>query len=401
MKIGIVSNLYPPYVRGGAEYVVVRTVEKLIEQGEDIFVITSCPKERALGLECFRNASERIYYFFPKNLYYLLDDYKHYVPVRLLWHIIDGFSRYGAKNTTEVLKKENPDVVFTHNLKGIGLRIPLAIQKFGTPHIHVVHDLQLIYPSGLLFIGQEKKSILVRPIYSAYQKVCSYLMGQPDLVIFPSEYLRKTYLEKGFFKHSRIRVMQNPAPDNIRSARIYRENKALNLLFIGQLEYHKGIQFLIEAFKKLDIKANLIIAGEGTLRNYVELEAEKNKNITYLGYIAVEQMMECFGAADALVVPSLCYENSPTVIYEALAAGVPVVASEIGGVGELVENGRNGFLFKPEDETDFLRAVHDVVTSRQKFIETQDDIRKTVEPFALDKYAKDLVKHAEDVIAQK
>ena len=170
MKIGIVSNLYPPYVRGGAEYVVVRTVEKLIEQGEDIFVITSCPKERALGLECFRNASERIYYFFPKNLYYLLDDYKHYVPVRLLWHIIDGFSRYGAKNTTEVLKKENPDVVFTHNLKGIGLRIPLAIQKFGTPHIHVVHDLQLIYPSGLLFIGQEKKSILVRPIYSAYQK---------------------------------------------------------------------------------------------------------------------------------------------------------------------------------------------------------------------------------------
>lgn len=391
MKIGIVTNLYPPYVRGGAEIVAVRTVEELMSRGHDVFVITAGPKNKYPdGPRLSPTAIERVYRFFPRNVYFVLDDYKHSWPVRLIWHIWDAFCFHGKEITEDILEHEKPDVVITHNLKGMGLRIPQGIQKMGIPHIHLMHDLQLIYPSGLLFAGEERIPWHTKPFYWVYRQVCKWALGQPDHVIFPSRFLRREYEKHGFFKKTTRTIMPNPAPNFTAIERGKRLKPALQLLFVGQLESHKGIHFLIDMVKKLDGRVHLIIAGEGRDKDRIEAESTDSPHITYLGYIALDQLIDCFSFADALVVPSLCYENSPTVIYESLQAGVPVIASDIGGVGELVKHGENGFLFTPESEEAFIAAIDALDASKDEFIHRQRDIAETVRKYALPKYVNKL-----------
>lgn len=389
MKIGIISNLYPPFARGGAENVVVRTVESLLENHHDVFVISTRPSHKKRVQMRAVDSTERVYRFFPRNIYHILDDYKHPWPVRLLWHVIDAL--YAAKRQIgEVLAHEDPEVIITHNLKGIGLGIPRKIQQRGITHVHIVHDLQLIYPSGLLFAGQEAIPWYKNIFYKMYRRVCRRQFGTPDLVIFPSNYLKDVYLREGFFKHTRVEVMPNPAPRFAPVARGEVQGP-LKLLFVGQIEDHKGITFLLDAFEKMSEDTRLIIAGEGTLSAKVNARSEKNKRITSLGFISLEQLINCFGIVDALVVPSLCYENSPTVIYESLQAGVPVLAANIGGVGELVQDGQNGFLFEPGFETDLLRVVGQLRNRRKEFASAQESIQKTVAPYDLELYTQRLL----------
>ena len=210
MKIGIVTNLYPPHARGGAENVIVRTVEQLLSMGHDIFVITGQPKEKGVETSLGKVSIERVYRFFPSNVYFTLDDYKHRWPIRLFWHIIDAFSSSGANAVKTILADEKPDVVITHNLKGIGLRIPEAIQGMGIPHVHIMHDLQLVIPSGLRMFGQEKEPWYARPGYLAYRAICRARLGKPSMVISPSQFLIDEYKKVGFFKEPDVRFMPNP-----------------------------------------------------------------------------------------------------------------------------------------------------------------------------------------------
>lgn len=398
MKIGIISNLYPPYQRGGAEYVVVRTVEALIDMGHDVFVISGRPSKKSNQMEFDNNTSERIYRFFPWNLYFLLNDHKFPWPVRLVWHMIDALCSCGSRRVARILEEEEPDVIITHNLKGLGLRIPQAIQKQGISHVHVMHDLQLLIPSGLLISGLEHKTFVTRAGYGIYRMICRWAFKQPDLVLFPSHYLQAQYDLAGFFPGAERLVMQNPAPDFKPVTRTVRTPGPVRLLFVGQLEEHKGIGFLLDVFETLEVPAQLIIAGEGTMRDEIKRRAKLDKRISYLGYISTSQLVNCLGVADALVVPSLCYENSPTVIYEALEAGIPVLASDIGGVGELVQDGRNGYLFQPGSIQDAIEKITIMDEKKDLYFRGQEDIRRTVAPYALKMYAQTLVKKLEDII---
>lgn len=388
MKIGIISNLYPPYTRGGAEMVVTKTVGALTSLGHDLFVISAQP--RRLGKKITEDRSsgaERIYRFYPRNIYFTLDDFHHSVPVRALWHLIDLFSPRAGESVATICDWERPDVVITHNLKGLGLSVPRALQRNGIPHVHVVHDLQLIRPSGLLFFGSEQPWWWMRPLLALYKFACRVQMGRPDVVIFPSHYLEQAYREAGFFRHSHVRVMPNPAPSFAVEKKPRAVGGPLKLAFAGQLGEHKGVSFLLHAFASLPFDARLYIAGDGPLRKVVERAAEKNKNITYLGYLPNEELSKVFEVADAVIVPSLCYENSPTVIYEALYAGVPVIASRIGGVGELIHEGRSGLLFTPGDRAALVQAVQQVKDAREDFASRREEIQASVADYSLDRYA--------------
>lgn len=398
MKIGIITNLYPPYARGGAENVIVRTVTQLVEEGHDVFVITGQPKGRPLTLD--RAASERIYRFFSPNLYFTLDDHKHRWFVRLFWHIIDAFSPYAGKTVGSILDDEKPDVVFTHNLKGLGLTTSRAIQSRRIPHIHVLHDLQLIIPSGLLLPGKEYLLKTYWPAYAVYRAVCRLMFGKPDLVISPSQFIVDQYTRYGFFSGVPLLMQPNPTPNFRMVERHERSGGPLKLLFVGQLGTHKGVRFLLDTFTKVPGDVQLLIVGEGPLADVVRARAEKDKRISHLGYMPPEELMKCYSVADALVVPSLCYENSPTVIYEALNAGIPVLASRIGGVGELIREGESGYLFAPGSEDGLLHAIAELAAHRGGFAATRGAIRATVAPFALDKYANRMLDLANEAIAK-
>ncbi len=401
MKIGIITNLYPPHTRGGAENIIVRTVGQLLAMGHDIFVITGQPKHKGKQVCIDRSSTERVYRFFPKNLYFILDDYLHPKFIRLFWHIIDTFSPQSSGVVAKILADERPDVVITHNLKGLGISLPRVIRAAGMPYIHVLHDLQLVYPSGLLIVDQERLPWWAIPAHRTYQYLCRQRIGNPDLVISPSEYLKTAYLEAGFFSDTKIRVLRNPPPAISSPRSLQRQPGPLRLFYVGQLADHKGIEFLLRAYTKLTQDRRLLIVGDGPLRLVVEAAVAHDSSIRYLGYMPAGELSKFFSTVDAVVVPSLCYENSPTVIYEALNAGLPVIASRIGGVGELVQDGVSGYLFKAGHEQDFIRAVDELDFHKEQLIAGGDKIRATVADFALDKYAERLVEIMESLVQKR
>src|SRR6056297_218960 len=104
MKICLISNLYEPYTRGGAENVVKTMAEGLKARGEDVLVISTKPKS---GLKQKIEAGIRIYRFKPLNIFYYINDHKWPFFIRIFWHIFDLFNFFAAKTVKKILQKEN------------------------------------------------------------------------------------------------------------------------------------------------------------------------------------------------------------------------------------------------------------------------------------------------------
>lgn len=123
------------------------------------------------------------------------------------------------------------------------------------------------------------------------------------------------------------------------------------ILFAGRLSREKGVEILKAAATQLDRAID--VAGEGPLRD--GLEGVPNLNL--LGTLPGAEVQARMARAAALVVPSLWYEGLPMVVAEAFAAGTPVIASRIGALADLVEDGVTGLLVTPGDPADLARAM--------------------------------------------
>ncbi|MDQ3238487.1 MAG: glycosyltransferase, partial [Actinomycetota bacterium] len=152
--------------------------------------------------------------------------------------------------------------------------------------------------------------------------------------------------------------------------------------FMGGLVRHKGVHNLVKAFRlnPRDMKAELKIYGdpERAPEYFSEIEdlAGDDPRIIFPGAFEGAKVGEVLPEIDVLVVPSAWYENTPLVVYEAFASGTPVVATNLGGLSEVIEHGKNGLLFAVDD-------VEDMSTQLTRFLEEPDLIsrlREGIEP---------------------
>lgn len=138
--------------------------------------------------------------------------------------------------------------------------------------------------------------------------------------------------------------------NNINSLDI--ESNSRVILFSGRLVESKGIHILIKSFKKIQEKYDnvyLIITGGGKLESYVEKMSIKNEKIKFLGYISREKQLNILNNASLFAAPSTYPDACPTSILEAMALGVPVVSTNIGGIPELIIENKTGLMVNPND----------------------------------------------------
>lgn len=127
--------------------------------------------------------------------------------------------------------------------------------------------------------------------------------------------------------------------------------------FAGRLSSEKGIATLLSAWDRLnDSSISLKVAGDGPLRDQVARRAGLGR-IEYLGALSRNEVQAIMRRAAFLVFPSVCYENFPLSIVEAFASGVPVVASGMGAMAEIIEDRRTGLHFRPGDPEDLATKV--------------------------------------------
>lgn len=392
MKICLISNLYPPISRGGAEKVAERVARGLRSSGQEVFVISTKPWDgwKSLKPVAVDENGIKVYRFYPMNIFYYLNDFKHGVFSRVIWHFFDMFNCQSARAVKNILCVEKPDLVLTHNLMGIGFKIPRAIRGLGIKYIHTLHDVQLAVSSGLIISGQEKNWEQRTWLRKIYEAACRRLFNSPDVIVSPSKWLVEFYASKGFFKKSKKVVLPNPV-ERVYPAGIPMDNSILKLLYLGQIEEHKGILFLVDVLKNLDVDFKLHIAGDGTkMEELKKIVGDDNRFVVH-GKLNSEEVVKIFNLVDLTVVPSQCYENSPSVIYESLAAGVPVLAAKIGGVAELVHDGENGFTFAAGNAEDLVCVLEQAAGSRDELQKMRQAAAKSVENFGIENYINRLL----------
>lgn len=185
-----------------------------------------------------------------------------------------------------------------------------------------------------------------------------------DCFIAPSQFMKRKLIAYGVPEEKIVFCQYG-----IETQRFVAVKKAdpptLKFCFIGTLLPAKGIDLLIRAFKDLGQKntalyiygKNVGYAGYEGFFAKLKNTAAEDKRIHFMGEIENNKIASVYAGIDVLIVPSIWYENAPLVIMEALASHIPVLASRIGGIPELIKEGSNGLLFDPRNRDDLRRKL--------------------------------------------
>ena len=193
-------------------------------------------------------------------------------------------------------------------------------------------------------------------------------VNSSDLVLAPSRLMKELLVRNGINPRLvRVTAYGIDTSRIPRSASERKEKGPLRVSFIGTLAPHKGCDLLIRAFRRLPRHASAVLAIHGPSTGFESFGerlarlAGGDRRIVFHGAFPPERVGDVLSRTDVLVVPSRWYENTPVVIYQAFAAGVPVVATNLGGMSEVVEHGRNGLLFQLDDVAGLERQLRRLV----------------------------------------
>ncbi|MGE0141800.1 MAG: glycosyltransferase family 4 protein [Planctomycetota bacterium] len=180
-------------------------------------------------------------------------------------------------------------------------------------------------------------------------------LARAHAVIAPSHFLAKTFVDNGFSAERITVIPYGLDPMRVVREAVDRPRAPLRIAFAGVFSPWKSPDVVIRAVRAIDSDLRLDLWGndrEQAFADYIarcRRLAADDPRIAFRGTFDESRRNAVLAETDVLVVPSTWYENTPFVMLEAFAAGVPVVASDLGGMSELVQPGRNGFLFPAGD----------------------------------------------------
>ena len=269
-----------------------------------------------------------------------------------------------AHDLAELIRRFRPDVIHAHNtVPLISPSLYWAAERAGVPVVQTLHNFRLMCLNALFLregkvcedcMGHLPWRGVARACYRGSRAASAALAGMLTLhrglgtyrnkvarYIALNGFCRDKFIEGGL-PAERVVVKPNfvdfAAPEpGLRSG----------LLFVGRLSAEKGVATLAAAMARLPAVA-LRVAGDGPEAGLLDGVA----GIARLGSLAGERVRQEMSRAAALVVPSIWYENFPRTIVEAFACGLPVIASRIGALADIVRDGETGLLFEPGSSRD-------------------------------------------------
>jgi glycosyltransferase involved in cell wall biosynthesis len=272
-----------------------------------------------------------------------------------------------------LIQQTRPDVMHVHNtMPLISPAIYHAAHAEGVPVVQTLHNFRLICPKAdLLRDGKVCEACVGTWTYwpgvvhrcyrgsrMATAAVAAMILSHTvlrtwtskiDHYIAMSEFMRRKYVQAGW-PANKITVKPNffdYAPDA-------RRDRGEYVLFAGRLSEEKGIKTLLGALDRMSKPPRVKIVGEGPL---MPENLESHSNVEWLGYLPRGRVIELMQGASVLIFPSEWYEGCPLTIIEAFATGLPVIASRLGNMAEMVTDGVTGRLFGPTDSADLATVI--------------------------------------------
>jgi glycosyltransferase involved in cell wall biosynthesis len=273
-------------------------------------------------------------------------------------------SSEAVRRIGELIDRTRPDIVHCHNIyHQLTPSIIRAAKKRGVPVVLTLHDYKPVCPvytrlrngevcsecldgkfSNVIKHRCAEGSLAKSAILFAEAQVQRLLKSYEmvDAFIAPSDFMGAAVTQKRFPREQVVVIHNGIDCDAVTPG----ADDEGYVLYLGRLSSEKGVGTLLEAHAGIADRVRLEIAGTGPMEQ--QLRA-KYPSATYLGYLSGDALESKIRNAAAVVVPSEWYENCPMSVLEAMAFGKPVIASNIGGIPELVVHEETGLLFPPGD----------------------------------------------------
>jgi glycosyltransferase involved in cell wall biosynthesis len=285
------------------------------------------------------------------------------------------YSRGSRAQVEKEIRLFHPEIVHIHNcFPLLSPSVYYACRAAGVPVVQTLHNFRLICPNALLFRDGKPCELCISKtvpwpaiVHACYREsragsaaIASMLAVHRLIGTWNSAvhaYITLTNFSRdkliaGGLPADRLLVKPNflyPDSGPGRSAQDF-------ALIVGRLAPGKGIATLLSAWAQLKPNRKLKIVGDGPLQPAIRLAA-RNLRIELLGRQTNQAVLNLMESASFLVFPSECYEGFPRVIVESFAKGLPVVASRLGSMSEIIDHGRTGLLFQPGDPQALADAV--------------------------------------------
>ena len=394
MKILFVNKfLYP---RGGAETYFLKIGEELTRRGHEV---------EYFGMYDEKNTVGNSLHLATTNM-----DFHAAGPEKLLYPFRIVYSREAKRKLKEVLAAFGPDIIHFNNINfQLTPSVICAGAECGVPMVQTVHDVQMLCPNHMMMEYHSKKlcedcmgkkskwpCVKKRCIHGSLPKSligavegtlyeCSPVYDKIDRFICPSAFLEEKLLNVPRFRGKT--VMLHNFLSKVSDAG--GAPKGDYVLYFGRLAEEKGIDRILEACKLLpDIP--FVIAGGGPLEDLC-----KNRtlpNVKYVGFKTGKELEELVAGALFTLHLSIWYENCPLALLESQSLGTPVLCNRIGGIPELVEEGKTGILndtFTPEAYAEKIAALY---ADKALLAEmAQNCLRKRESMMTLERYCDELL----------
>lgn len=373
-----------------------------------------------------------VYFFATDKKPYYIEDYEYskYFPkdrFKTIEYIKNPMSYYwdfdAAKKLEKFLKDIKPDIA--HINQPITLSIIKVLKKYNIPIVWTLHDPSLVCPASTLKMGNGeictefycKGNKYINCLYhkcqngklepSVRKTIRSYfnnsvkLYKEVDLYITPSNALRNLILESGIgISEDKLLTLNNFIDLDTKDFKKI-INKQSYFLFVGRIVEEKGIHFLLNAIKELPREIPFVIAGTGSLDNYVTNFIKNNNlnNIKFLGYIKQEEINNLYKNAIATIVPSNFFEIFGMINIESFINKTPVIGSNIAAIPEIIGDGKNGFIFEVGNIEKLKEHILTYWNNLEMAIEHgENGYQKTIENYMIDTYMNNLVEIYKNLI---
>lgn len=283
-----------------------------------------------------------------------------------------AYSNKSYNEISELIKRSKPDTCHVHNtMPLISPSVYYACSHNNLPIVQTLHNYRLLCSNAYLFRdGKVCEECIGKSLYNSVKYGCyrdsklqtfslartieknrkwSTWNNKIDLYITLTEFAKNKFIEGGL-PEDKLKVKPNflsedPGINN---------NTQNHFLFAGRLDITKGLQVIFDAIKSVDESIKILVAGDGPFKS----EVQNSSKVKYEGQLANNELIKKLHDSVALIFPSIWYEGMPMLIVEAFACGKPVIASNLGSMAELIQDGKTGLLFELGNAADLAEKIN-------------------------------------------
>lgn len=289
------------------------------------------------------------------------------------------WSTDSRKRVAESIEETHPDVIHFHNtFPLLSPSVYSASASYAIPVVQTLHNFRLLCPNGLFYrdghvcedcmrrflpwpgvlhacYRSSRPASGVVAVMLSFHRLLGTWEKRVGTYIALTKRAREKFIQGGLPKEKIVVRPNFVDPDPGRSEAVAKPYA----LFVGRLSQEKGVQILLGAWG-LVRGIPLVVIGDGPLSRELEglVKSRELSDVKMIGRQPHPQVLAALKGARFLVVPSNCYEAFSLALVEAFAVGVPVVASRLGAMAEIVDDGRTGLLFEPGNAVDLADKVN-------------------------------------------